>query len=398
MTSTGQASTRRLLYLDAYTLPVGTKPGPATSNIASPASSDSIGYAITSSAAIRNCLPAAGWEVVQPRIAAIEVADPQVHRLHWLLSAYQGALEVLSTTRVDTLFIFHAFSVFPPELRRMILDLRVQVPIVGYTHGSHWDPTDTFRFEAYPGLEIADLANLSVLDCILLVSEQMRETLERSIGEFNPGLARSLASRYRVVGLPLDVDRIEACRTDERDPYPTVVFNHAPVSSKDPEMFVRVMRRVLLPRHDVRVLFTRRFGPDQAGGRVVAQLAEDFPDQVVLGNNLSLPDYYAALWRAELQVSTASHESLGVATLEAMYTQTCCILPRVGAYAEITGNHPAVLYDRGDDQLEERLVYFLDHPEQRRAAASDLQRAAARYRPEVVVGRIADVLDNLLPN
>jgi len=396
MTSTGHA-TRRVLYLDAYTLPVPTKPGSATSNAPAPASSDSIGYAITSSAAIRNSLPTMGWEVIQPRIAAADTTDPEVRRLHWLLCAYQGALEVLSTRRVDALFIFHAFSLFPPELRRMILDLRVQVPMVGYTHGSHWDPTDTFRSEAYPGLEIADLANLCTLDRILLVSEQIRETLERSIGAFNAGLARRLASRYRVVGLPLDVARIEAHRTTERDPCPTVVFNHAPVSSKDPEMFVRVIRRVL-PRHDVRVLFTRRFGPDQAGGRAVAQLAEDFPDRVILGNNLSLPDYYAALWRAELQVSTASHESLGVSTLEAMYTRTCCILPRVGAYPEITGNHPAVLYERGEDQLEERLVYFLDHPEQRRAAAADLQRAAARYRPEVVVRRIADVLDNLLLN
>jgi glycosyltransferase involved in cell wall biosynthesis len=387
----GSSTSRRLLYLDAYTIPVTTKPDRSARPTSAP-SSDAIGYAITSSAAIRSGLAEAGWEVIQPVIGMHDDPDPQVRRLRWLLCAYEGALQVLSRRQAEAIFVFHAFSVFPSELRRMVLDLHLDLPLIGYTHGSHWDPTDTFRFQAYPGMEMADLANLCVLDRLLLVSEQMRETLEHTIGEFNAKLAQSLLARCEVVGLPLDVARIEAYRTTDRDPRPTIVFNHAPVASKDPDMFVRVIRRVL-PRYDVRVLFTRRFTPEQAGGRAVAELAAAFPDKVVLGNNLSLPDYYAALWRAELQVSTATHESLGVSTLEAMYTNTCCILPRVGAYPEITGNHPEALYDRSDDRLQERLSYFLDHPERRIAVASELHQAAARYRPEVVVRRIEKVLD-----
>jgi len=96
---------------------------------------------------------------------------------------------------------------------------------------------------------------------------------------------------------------------------------------------------------------------------------------------------------ADLQVSTATHESLGVSTLEAMHTGTCCILPRLGSYPEITGGHPDVLYDLGEGQLQERLDYFLEHPDRRQTVAADLQRAAARYAPAVVVPRIADVLD-----
>jgi glycosyltransferase involved in cell wall biosynthesis len=187
---------------------------------------------------------------------------------------------------------------------------------------------------------------------------------------------------------------IDASRTEERWPRTTVVFNHAPVASKNPELFVRVMRRIL-PRYDVRVLFTRRFLPTHVGGAAVAALAADFAEQVTLGNDLSLPDYYRALWMAELQVSTATHESLGISTLEAMYTGNCCILPRLGGYPEITGEHPDVLYALGEGQLEERLTYFLAHPDRRLAVAADLQRAAARYSPAVVVRRIADVLDGL---
>jgi glycosyltransferase involved in cell wall biosynthesis len=382
-------TSRRLLYLDAYTAPVERTSAPGSSP-----SSDAIGYAITSSEAIRTGLRAAGWEVLQPELSGLQDQNGHVRRLRWFLRAYESALDVLATSPPDVIFVFHAFSVFPTEIRRMILDLRLDIPMIGYTHGSHWDPTDTFRFEVYPGMETADLANLCVLDKVLLVSHQMLDTLRASIGAFNEPLASALEMRYEVVGLPLDVTRIEKSRTDERDARPTIVFNHAPVASKDPDMFARVMRRIL-PRYDVRVLFTRKFPPDQAGGAAVASLASDFGDRVVLGNNMPLPAYYSALWRAELQVSTATHESLGVSTLEAMYTGTCCILPRVGSYPEITGDHPDALYDRGDRQLEERLTYFLDHPQRRRAVARDLQQAAARYRPEPVVRRIADVLDKV---
>jgi glycosyltransferase involved in cell wall biosynthesis len=383
------ATKRRVLYLDAYTVAIGKRPGRG-----SPPSSDAIGYAITSSTVIRTELTALGWEVLQPQIRLPDEEDGHVQRLRWLLRSYEGALEMLGSSPPDVIFIFHAFSVFPTEIRRMILDLRLKVPLVGYTHGSHWDPTDTFRFEVYPGMEVADLANLCVLDRVLLVSHQMRETLRTTIGDFNRSLAEMLESKYEVVGLPLDVQMIEASRTGARDPRPLIVFNHAPVVSKDPEMFVRVIRRIL-PRYDVRVLFTRKFLPEHAGGVAVAALADDFRDQVVLGNNLALPDYYSALWRAELQVSTATHESLGVSTLEAMYAGCCCVLPLVGSYPEIVGAHPEALYDRGDDQLEERLRYFLDHPDRRRALAGKLQQTAASYRPEVVVRRISEVLDSV---
>ncbi|HWI01356.1 MAG TPA: hypothetical protein VNT27_13580, partial [Propionibacteriaceae bacterium] len=314
------ATSRRLLYLDAYTAPVER-----TSASESSPSSDAIGYAITSSQAIRTGLGAAGWEVLQPDLSGLQDQNGQVRRLRWFLRAYESALDLLGTSPPDAIFVFHAFSVFPTEIRRMILDLRLDIPMIGYTHGSHWDPTDTFRFEVYPGMETADLANLCVLDKVLLVSHQMQNTLRDSIGAFNEPLASLLETRYEVVGLPLDVTRIEKSRTDERDPRPTVVFNHAPVASKDPDMFARVMRRIL-PRYDVGVLFTRMFPLDQAGGQAVAALAADFGDRVVLGNNMPLPAYYSALWRAELQVSTATHESLGVSTLEAMYTGSCCIL------------------------------------------------------------------------
>ena len=382
------AIVRRILYLDGYTVPAEQ-----TAPTGTP-SSDSIGYGITASAAISRTLGAADWDIVRPPIAVPDETDHRVARLQWLLSSYQGVLEVLRTSPPDVVFAFHAFSTFPVEIRRMLLDLKLDLPLVGYTHGSHWDPTDTFRLQAYPGMELLDLANLHVLDRVLLVSEYMRSTLQATIAAFNAPLAKVLDAKCEVVGLPLDVERIDAQRTDERPARTTVVFNHAPVTSKNPELFVRVMRRVL-PRYDVQVLFTRRYSPTQAGGPAVAALAAEFPEQVALGNDLSLPQYYRALWMADIQVSTATHESLGISTLEAMHTRTCCIVPRLGSYPEITGDHPDALYELGEEHLKERLTFFIEHPEQRRSVAADLQRAAARHTPDVVVGRIADVLDTV---
>jgi len=395
-------SGRRVLFLDGYTVLAGHA---RQAGGAPP--SDAIGYGVTASAAIRTGLAAAGFDLARPEVAvpasggagAAGAAgagedDERVGRLRWLLSSYDGVLDVLSTSPPDVVFSFHAFSTFPVEIRRMLLDLGLDVPLVGYTHGSHWDPSDTFRFQAYPGMELLDLANLHVLDRVLLVSDYLRATLWDTISAFNAPLAKSLDAKCEVVGLPLDVERIDAYRTQERWSRPTIVFNHAPVASKNPDLFARVMCR-LLPRHDVQVLFTRRFGPRQAGGAAVAALTERFPEQVLLGNDLPLGQYYRALWMAELQVSTATHESLGVSTLEAMHTGTCCILPRLGSYPEITGGHPDVLYDLGEGQLEERLHYFLEHPDRRQAVAADLQRAAARYAPTVVVPRITNVLGGI---
>jgi len=269
----------RLLYLDTCTVPdprVGTP------------SSDAIGYGLTASGAIQRGLRDRGFELVHPhREAASRPGNPRAARLRWVLDGYASTLEALQARPPDAIFCFHSFTTFPVELRRMLLDLGLEVPLVGYTHGSHWDETDAFRFEAYPGMELLDLANLHVLDRVLLVSEYMRDTLRRSIGAFHPGVAEQVLAKASVVGLPIDTATIDRCRTGESFERPTVVFNHAPVSSKNPALFVQVMGSVMA-RHPVKVLFTRRFDPTSPGFEAVSGLAERFGDRVVLGNDLPL--------------------------------------------------------------------------------------------------------------
>ena len=200
----GPASGRRVLYLDGYTVPAGRE-----RQAGGAPSSDAIGYGVTASAAIRTGLAAAGFDLARPEVAVpaagdgaagdgAGAGDERVGRLRWLLSSYDGVLDVLSTSPSDVVFSFHAFSTFPTEIRRMLLDLGLDVPLVGYTHGSHWDPSDTFRFQAYPGMELLDLANLHVLDRVLLVSDYLRATLWETISAFNAPLAKSLDAKAKL--------------------------------------------------------------------------------------------------------------------------------------------------------------------------------------------------------
>ncbi|HEV7906500.1 MAG TPA: glycosyltransferase [Pseudonocardiaceae bacterium] len=385
----------RILYLDNFTAAVAADP----SNRARGLPSSAIGYGITASRAIQCGLADRGWQVTRPRMPTAGPHPDRMAQMRWVVDTYAAVLDELTSHPPDLIFCFHSFAAFPVEIRRMLLDLDLSVPVVGYTHGSHWDDTDSYRFERYPGMELADLANLHVLDRVLLVSDYMHATLRRSIGRLSDGLADEVLSKSRVVGLPLDVTTIDQYRCATPCERTTVVFNHAPVSSKDPGRFAGVMTRIM-KRHDVDVLVTRSFTPSSPGGPEMLELAAHFPDRVRLAGDLPLADYYRGLWQSQLQVSTARHESLGIATLEAMYTRTCCVLPKIGSYPEICSYHPEVLYEPAspgsdDVELEERITHFLDNPETRERVACDLARFATRYRPAVVVAAIDRVLREL---
>jgi Glycosyltransferase Family 4 len=359
-------------------------------------SSDAIGYGITSSGAVRTGLAARGWEVTRPALTPTPSSGfPRIDRLRWIVHSYSRILDEFTRQPPDVVFCFHAFHTFPVEVRRMLLDLGLRVPIVGYTHGSHWDVTDTYRSDHYPGLALADLANLDVLDRVLVVSSWMRDALGAGIARLNAALAQAILRKVRVVGLPLDMATIDRHRPDSPFLRTTVVFNHAPVRSKNPELFVAVMDDIM-SRHPVDVLFTRRFRPEDPGGPDVARLAQRYPGRVILGNDLPIPEYYRALWSAQLQVSTASHESLGMATLEAMYTATCCVLPRVANYPALCGNHPEVLYEPGPDGLRDRLIHLIQREDVRTRTGHELARQAARYEVDVVVDAIAEVLHEVV--
>ena len=378
---------QQILYLDCYTTDV-LKAGRVPSSM-------SIGYGITANKIICQYLEASGFEVVRPLVDSQSAADgSRADRLRWILQGYEKIADAVAKYQPDLIFVFHSSGNFPAEIRRILLDLGLAVRMVGYTHGSHWDPTDLVRLERYPGLEILDLANLTALDRVLFDSEYARRTVIEGIESHNATVAQTVARKSRVVGLPMDTDLIDACRTDESFSRTTVTFNHAPVAAKNPREFIIVISR-LMERYDINVMFTRAFEDGTAGASEIGALRKRFGDRVILGNNMTVRDYYRALWMSDMQVSTAFHESLGMATLEAMYTENCCLLPSRCSYPEISAGNQDVLYNSADD-LQSRLAFFIEHPARMRSVGGVLARQAKQHGANVVMPRIHSVIKELL--
>lgn len=352
--------------------------------------SDAIGYGITAANAIAETLPQFGIEahVVDPELPET-FPDMERTRLAWLLETQKELLR-LDLSEFDLVFIFHAFQQFPCEVRRLLQDLRVALPLVGYTHGSHWDPTDVYRQIHYPGMDVLDLANFLCLDRILVVSDYMRDTLVENIGRWQPEAAAKVSSRIAVVGLPINTELIDRYKTEPRFDQRTIVFNHSLIPSKQPEEFLTVAEEVLGRHDDVRVVITRSAG-DAAMRDRLHTLQRRFPEQIEIGGTYPLPEYYELLWQSHIQVSTASHESLGISTLEAMYTGSACLLPNRCSYPEITGGLEAALYASRDELLE-KLERYLEDEAARASLAAELQQRSLRYSPERVVKAIADVM------
>jgi glycosyltransferase involved in cell wall biosynthesis len=378
----------RLLYVDTFTLT--SLPPP----VQGAPSSDSIGYGVTSSAAIVAELRSRDVEVTTLNPDLPTHVDSRARRAGWTSRTYADIVEAISTEPPDVIFIFHVFSTFPAVVRKAIQDLGIDIPIVGYTHGSHWDPTDLYRDERHPGLKFADLGNLEALDALFVTSIYMRDVLIENIKLVSPEAAAIIAAKIAVVGLPLDMPRIDKQKVLARSERPTIVYNHAPIESKRPDVFIEAAGRVL-EAHDVTVLFTRRFGTRDYAYDQLHRLVKQFPEQVVLGNDMDLDDYYGKLWEAEIQISTASHESFGVSTLEAMYTNNACLLPRCGSYPDICHNDPDVLYDVHEEDLAARIAYLITHPALREQVATRLSRIAHTYGAGQVVDRIMESLQTV---
>jgi len=317
--------------------------------------------------------------------------DLSARRARWTSRMYADIVNACCEGAPDVIFIFHVFSTFPAVVRKAIQDLGVDIPIVGYTHGSHWDPTDLYRFTRHPGLKFADLGNLEALDALFVASNYMRDVLIDNIKQISPEMAASIAAKIAVTGLPLDTSRIDQQKISRGAGRPVIVYNHAPIESKRPDIFIEAASRVLAA-HDVTVLFTRRFGPSDYAYLPLRRLISRFPDRVVLGNDMDIDDYYAKLWEADIQVSTASHESFGVSTLEAMYTNNACLLPVCGSYPEICRNDPDVLYDIHEEDLATRIAHLIAHRGLREQVAARLTRIARLYGARQVVDRIMETL------
>jgi hypothetical protein len=364
-----------ILYLDSFTTASGDSQA-----------SDEIGYGITASMALKDELRRRGWEVDDLQGAGVRASTKGA----WIQDSYQ-LLWTADLGRYDAVFVFHAFHQFPSEIRRILLQRGYRhIKIFGFTHGSHWDPTDWFRSEHFPDMKVLDLANLMAMDRVFVVSRYLRDTILASVAGWSRSAAEELAPKLCVVGLPINDELIESYRRPKPNAVTTVIFNHSATKAKAPSAFFRVIDSVM-DRSSVKLVVTRAFGPEQHGadlGRVV----ERHPGRVTLGRTLPLPRYYEALWESHIQVSTANHESLGIATLEAMYTENCCLLPHRLSYPELTGG--LGLYD-SERHLLELLEHYIQSPQERAHAGVAMRRLSQNFLPLVVVERVSTAMEEV---
>lgn len=369
----------KILYLDSFT------DRKADSN-----ASDEIGYGITCSASIKAELIRRGHIVEDLESHGVMCKA----KLEWILATY----ELLSTkdmSAYDVILVFHSFHQFPCEIRRFLQQRHQGIPlIVGYVHGSHWDESDTFRTEFFPGLKIQDLANMICMDRVFIVSEYFKSVLLNRISGFNEDIGHALRSKMAVVGLPINIELIERYRTARHDERVRIVFNHSPTVAKDPVTFFQVIEPIL-SHYPVELIITRKFESHHPGFAELHSLVDRFSGRVILGNTLSIPEYYRTLWGSDIQVSTAKHESLGISTLEAMYTRNCCILPNRQSFPEISATETAHLYD-SNNELGSMVARLIEDSSERNRIAEKQHRLSLQYSPVRVVDRLLSAINELL--
>jgi glycosyltransferase involved in cell wall biosynthesis len=294
----------------------------------------------------------------------------------------------LDLSAFDCLLLYNTFHQFATEVRRLMYESGARGTLLaGYTHGSHWDPSDVVRHD-YPMLKVADLGNVLALDVVFLVSRYMFDVMSRTIAhELGPALAAEFERRARVVGGTFDDERLDAMRTDKA-PSPGIVFNHSATPAKRPGTFFDVAADVLDQDRTATVTVTRRFRPADAGFAELAELRRRHPKRVVLGDTLQIDEYFSLLWRSHLQVSTATHESFGVSTVEAIYAGCCSLLPAIGCYPEVAGE--AGIYAEPD--LATSLLTYLADAAGRDQVARSQRASIERFLPAPVAGRIEAAL------
>ena len=115
---------------------------------------------------------------------------------------------------------------------------------------------------------------------------------------------------------------------------------------------------------------------------------------VHFGYVLSHAEYCRLLCECDVVVSTAIHEFFGIAVVEALYAGCAPLLPNRLSYPELLPAEACAtcLYaDRRD--LKERLVRWIEHPEQARAL--DLRDGVRRFGWEEVAPRLDAVAERL---
>jgi len=229
------------------------------------------------------------------------------------------------------------------------------------------------------------------------VSEYYRQLLRDQLEPLGPKIIERFDHVARVVGLPVDTETIDTfshfagSRDGDRERV-AIVFNHALRETKQPELAFRIIEHVLSSFDNCSVHLTRPIPDGTPLELQFKRMNRRFNHRIVCHQTLPLDQYYRLLWGTDIQFSTASHESFGVATVEAMYTGNACFTPQALSYPEVTGGVGNYFDTKGLIQLLEKAISSWEF---RRDTRQAQQAAAARFRPDVIARSICQVIEGL---
>jgi glycosyltransferase involved in cell wall biosynthesis len=249
-------------------------------------------------------------------------------------------------------------------------------------------------------LALANWLSMAVADRVLVNSEAQLGDLRvalpvllgRALDHPHGHRLDDVWARCEVLSVGIDLTGI---RSDGHSPptEPLVVWNHRWDHEKRPGRLFRALHALA----DEGVAFRLALAGENL--RVDPQefdaIRTRLGDRVVHVGVLDRDAYHDLLAASDVTVSTAEHETFGIAAVEAMAAGCVPLLPRRLSYPEIVPArwHDAALYD--DGQLRDRLRAVLTDLPTARARVEGLAGSMRRFDWSVMAPRYDAVLDQL---
>jgi glycosyltransferase involved in cell wall biosynthesis len=230
------------------------------------------------------------------------------------------------------------------------------------------------------------------------VSEYYKELIRDELKVLGPLIIDRFDEIAKVVYLPIDTDSIDSSKRPNKDCADKnrirIVFNHALRPPKRPDVALSIVEIILTDCDNCTVEFTRSFEKGTHLEKKFNQLSNRFGNRIICHNTMTLNDYYSLLWECDIQFSTASHESFGVATIEAMYTRNACFTPNALSYPEIT---MGVGTYNNTDELIGMIKKAVSNVEYRKQIVRSQREISLNYRAVEIVGKILKIIEEIEP-
>jgi len=250
-------------------------------------------------------------------------------------------------------------------------------------------------------LALANWLSMAVADRVLVNSETQLDDLRVALPVLlGRALDHSHAHRLdevltRCEVLPVGVDLTGIVPDGHSPPAePLVVWNHRWDREKRADRLFSALHRLADDGIGFRLALAGenlRVDPQEFEG-----IRRRLGDRVVHLGTLDRDGYHSLLAASDVTVSTAEHETFGIAAVEAMTAGCVPLLPNRLSYPEIVPErwHRTVLY--GPNELDDRLRAVLTDLPAARAAVAGLADAMRRYDWPVMAPRYDVLIDRLV--